>query len=541
MFNFVELFAGCGGTSLGLKAAGFDLLFANELSPMAGETFSYNILGEDLEELSRKEEFPESTLWLSSQFPAKDLAKRLKENPNLARAGQYCDLKQNVDIHNKLIIGDISELIKKLRRFKFRNVDVLSGGPPCQAFSLAGRRDKNDNRNNLPLHFAEIAGMLNPRIIILENVVGILSPFIDDNGNEFYTWFEVAKVFALKGFVPICLIVNTKQLGIPQNRSRFIMIAFRHNELNKYYKKGTLCKATKEIIKNSCDFYDVVQKSSKEHESLRMLDPKILAVYNNEQDDKYWECELFPYVFSEKDQKVTVKEAIDDLKNKTGEFQLNNWDDLNGYPRSLLYAFKAVKSPSQFWVKNHHFRKHSNIIKSRYKLLQVIEKGQTDVKKSYFRMVRKYLKTRDLNSKVIEFLAKKKLFFLNEDGKGNYKIEYRVANNNEDLLTLIDKLRTKKTAQNALNANQPAPAQLTIPDDFCHYDRNSQRTLTVREMSRIQTFPDWFVFKSNITTGSYMRKYEVPQYSQVGNAVPPLLAKLIGEKIVYYLKSLDGQ
>ena len=79
-------------------------------------------------------------------------------------------------------------------------------------------------------------------------------------------------------------------------------------------------------------------------------------------------------------------------------------------------------------------------------------------------------------------------------------------------------------------AHLPAPATLSIPDDACHYHESpsTQRTLSVREMSRIQSFPDWFEVRSKITTGGKMRRFEVPQYTQIGNAVPPLLSISIG-------------
>jgi DNA (cytosine-5)-methyltransferase 1 len=64
--------------------------------------------------------------------------------------------------------------------------------------------------------------------------------------------------------------------------------------------------------------------------------------------------------------------------------------------------------------------------------------------------------------------------------------------------------------------------------------------MTVREMARFQSFPDWFEFRSKVTTGGQYRKYEVPQYTQVGNAVPPLLAKTIGECISGILKKIDS-
>jgi DNA (cytosine-5)-methyltransferase 1 len=86
--------------------------------------------------------------------------------------------------------------------------------------------------------------------------------------------------------------------------------------------------------------------------------------------------------------------------------------------------------------------------------------------------------------------------------------------------------------------NSPAPAALSIPDDACHYHHDELRTFTVREMARIQSFPDSFVSRSKITTGGQMRRFEVPQYTQVGNAVPPLLGRALGLSIKSLLKKL---
>ena len=85
-------------------------------------------------------------------------------------------------------------------------------------------------------------------------------------------------------------------------------------------------------------------------------------------------------------------------------------------------------------------------------------------------------------------------------------------------------------------ANQPAPAALSIPDDACHYHIDQLRTLSVREMARIQSFPDNFEFRSKVTTGGKMRRFEVPQYTQVGNAVPPLLGRALGLVVQQMLK-----
>jgi len=108
-------------------------------------------------------------------------------------------------------------------------------------------------------------------------------------------------------------------------------------------------------------------------------------------------------------------------------------------------------------------------------------------------------------------------------------------------LDALKSMMTKKQTQRALIASQPAPAALSIPDDACHDDENQLRTLTVREMARIQSFPDWFEFRSKVTTGGQMRKFQVPQYTQVGNAVPPILGKALGRICRDFLNKASGR
>jgi DNA (cytosine-5)-methyltransferase 1 len=83
-----------------------------------------------------------------------------------------------------------------------------------------------------------------------------------------------------------------------------------------------------------------------------------------------------------------------------------------------------------------------------------------------------------------------------------------------------------KSTLRVLNPDTPAPTITSLPDDLLHYAE--PRTLTVRENARLQTFPDWFVFRGKYTTGGDRRAREVPRFTQVANAVPPLLAELLG-------------
>ena len=84
----------------------------------------------------------------------------------------------------------------------------------------------------------------------------------------------------------------------------------------------------------------------------------------------------------------------------------------------------------------------------------------------------------------------------------------------------------KKRGVTVLKSNCICSTITSIPDDFIHYCE--PRILTVREMARIQSFPDWYEFCGKYTTGGELRKKDVPRYTQVANAVPPLFAEQVG-------------
>ena len=95
-------------------------------------------------------------------------------------------------------------------------------------------------------------------------------------------------------------------------------------------------------------------------------------------------------------------------------------------------------------------------------------------------------------------------------------------------------LETKKRNYTIIDPHTQSMTITTMPDDYVHYASN--RSLTVREMARIQSFDDSFVFQGKRTTGGDRRKLETPQFTQVGNAVPPLMARAIASEILRHLK-----
>ncbi|WP_462156342.1 DNA cytosine methyltransferase [Pseudoalteromonas piscicida] len=145
--NHIELFSGCGGLSLGLENAGFELVLANELSPMAAETFAYNFFNEDLEEKANQNQQPENVFWINSKHL--NLKPRLRENPfEFPQFDQdgFSDIPQNIDaLDGKLIVGSIIELNR-----------LLGSSPELvnqlrTAFGRGGELDSGFRRPTMPI------------------------------------------------------------------------------------------------------------------------------------------------------------------------------------------------------------------------------------------------------------------------------------------------------------------------------------------------------------------------------------------------------
>jgi DNA (cytosine-5)-methyltransferase 1 len=107
--------------------------------------------------------------------------------------------------------------------------------------------------------------------------------------------------------------------------------------------------------------------------------------------------------------------------------------------------------------------------------------------------------------------------------------ELNIRNRNISKL-LEERYGIDKHCFSVLDARVPAPTLTSNPDDYLHYCE--ARTLSVREYARIQSFPDWYCFRGKYTTGGKERKNDVPRYTQIGNAIPPLMAEQIGLTLI---------
>lgn len=515
--NCIELFAGCGGLTLGLERSGFKLLFANELSPMAAETYAFNILGEDLSTGDASKVY-----WLSSKFSRTDIKSRLKENPLESEGMEgnvYSDLDDldASDLNGSLLVGSIKDLNSIIARsdsmlasmknaFGHGEVDLISGGPPCQSFSLAGLRQHSNERNRLPWEFVKFANQLTPKMVLLENVTGILRPFQID-GKKYYAWIEVCKAFSEIGYVPLCLHVNAKYVGAAQNRPRFVMLAFRKDIFESILSSSNDSYLNKALI-NSKIFFDKVCNGEN-------ITIDSFSYYDIEKNDSIYDSPIFsPLKKYRGAQLASVKDAIEDLAIPGQK--------PSKYVRHVNSAINSKNSFNTEDIRNHEVRTNSLKVRARFRLYQILN----NVERSQSKEVIKFLQSEgesELRKSTLESIMKYWILDLKGQVLNNPTID--------EVLSLLSNLYTKKQTQRALIADQPAPAALSIPDDACHYIESSemQRTLTVREMARIQSFPDWFVFRSKVTTGGKMRRFQVPQYTQVGNAVPPLLGLALGE------------
>ncbi|NOQ65543.1 MAG: DNA (cytosine-5-)-methyltransferase [Methyloprofundus sp.] len=521
--NHIELFAGCGGLSLGLEKAGFELVLANELSPMAAETFAYNFLKEDLEALAKLGKSSKKVFWLSSQF--EDLTSRLRENPfqfpenNDGVPALPEDIRK---LNGKIIVGNIVQLNQLLHKhsvllgqlksgFGQGGVDLISGGPPCQSFSMAGMRQKDCQKNALPWEFANFVELIQPKIALLENVTGILRPF-KENGVSYYAWFEIAKAFALKGYIPLCLHINARLAGVPQNRPRFVMISIRHDIYQEI--ESSFNEYEHQLFSISHHFFNRVNSGQE-------LSPNELKYFDVSRTDDlvlYQNSVLKPLVGN---LEVTVKEAIGDLRFEKKSPKSSFVKKLNSFFSNTLDKTKELK--------NHDRRNNGALVQRRFRIYQVLLQCDT----RFCKELREILKGESELLSDSAWIVFKKFKYLGENN------DYVTFLDKPDFIEYLKRHPTKKQTQKALIADSPAPAALSIPDDACHYDDHELRTLTVREMARIQSFPDDFVFRSKITTGGKMRAFEVPQYTQVGNAVPPLLGHALGKVVSDLLNRVD--
>jgi len=617
-FTFVDLFAGAGGFSEGFLQAEsnnkfFDFVVANDIN----------------------------------------------ENCELTHVVRY---NHQLGLDAEFLKQDITEpdfLDNLLEKIKGKKIDVVCGGPPCQSFSLAGKRKKFDKKDDLFSHYLEVIKVLQPKYFVMENVKGILTK---EGGKikeliikEINSIIDTKEIPLLNSFIKkirkesnsfffdsiVKRVEIEKLLEKDKDFGREDFIRFVENRFKKLtpkiadYKTSktdenintirhgfNLLARTKEwdklrrdIIKekdfcniDSDDFADtftdflteissdnVVSKIENSFKALKVpinykndcediitalkiyttsFDETIeilksycntpqrkeleiilesIRLYRIEQpfvanasnygvpqnrervlfigcrkDQKYI-SEIPPTVSEE--EKVTIFEALYDLDFIGNNQEAHRYDQVdisdqyNGTAKKMTKLLKkrsidgkpiskGGKSFAEWSKKGRLIERFKPQTKPFYvKNTQGLESGE-----KYFDILNNH-KTSNQNDTVIERLG----VILK---KGNYKKAQ------PELIKLG--LSTNKRNYNVLKPDEQSSTIMTIADDYIHY--NSPRSLTVREMARLQSFDDSFVFQGKRSTGGNNRKTEVPQYTLVGNAIPPLLARAVASEILKHIK-----
>lgn len=392
-YTVIDLFSGAGGLSLGLYQAGWHGLFAIEKNAFAFETLKYNLIDN-----KKHFDWPE---WLP------------------------------------LMPHDINEVLKnysrQLKDLK-GTVDLVAGGPPCQGFSMAGKRVKDDVRNQLVFSYIKFIKIVQPKMLLFENVKGFTYAFNKNKRNDVDSYSnKVISALEGLGYNVKPHVIDFSEYGVPQRRKRFILVGIRKD------------------IGSPDMFEDMLQKNRDS-----FLNKKGIGAT------------------------VSLKEAISDLLRTNGTMPTPDrkgflsgkygGEELSNYERLMRGDYPCNHEVPD----SHSFARHSADKLNCYKRLL------TDC---------------PIRGKRI-------------DGKA--RAEWGIRQRG---ITVLD-------------PDAVSPTITGQPDDYLHY--SEPRIMTVRECARIQSFPDWYEIKKKYTTGGKMRRIEVPRYSQVGNAIPPLFAEQAG-------------
>jgi DNA (cytosine-5)-methyltransferase 1 len=388
--TYIDLFSGCGGLSLGLHNAGWKGAFAIEKSEDAFKTLEHNLI-------KKKKHFD----W-----------------PNW--------LEQKHHDINEILENNSNELIQLRGK-----IDLVAGGPPCQGFSMAGRRVENDSRNDLINSYIEFIDYVKPKLIFFENVRGFTQGFKNNNKKGRAYSLYVIDELKKKGYTVQGHLINFADYGVPQKRTRFILVGIQNEfvENNSTINKETFF----EEIKNNKDTF-LISKNLTVNPSLENAISDLL-------------------------------QSKGQVESETPNFKAGVYGKIESKYQKHLRKYKKQESK----VDSHRFAKHTEVVKNRFQIA--------------------------LDEKLTSSA-------------------YR------------ERFKLKKSSTKILEANKPTPTITTLPDDYIHYCE--PRIMTVREYARIQSFPDTYQFKGKYTTGGKRRTQEVPRYSQIGNAIPPLFGEQAG-------------
>lgn len=467
--RLLDLFAGCGGISLGFEAAGFEIVGGVEIDPLAAESHARNFF----------------------RHQGEDAVKRH------SAAVDITQVEPSALLQHFCVAGSAALA-----------VDVIAGGPPCQAFARVGRAKlrevaehpeafKLDARGNLYLRYLHYVRELKPLALLMENVPDI----INYGGHNVPA--ETCEMLESLGYVAKYTLLNSAFYGVPQMRERMFLLAFSKEaadtvmfprpshwiELPSGYTgtRGVALKHIKADLFEGPGYY---------------VDP--------------------PTSKPTLPKAISAKEATEDLPTIREHLEgkitrgARRFNELTPYPKrrvptayaKLMRSWKGYESSKGIF--DHVIRS----LPRDYAIFERMNPGD-----QYPEAHRHAL---DLFAERLASLEAE-LGRLVHPNSSQYKQLFKDTVPPYDPSKFPNKWRK-------MEANLPARTLLAHlgKDGYSHihYDSSQARTISVREAARLQSFPDGFVFSGTMN----------PAFKQIGNAVPPLMAKALATIIKQSLK-----
>lgn len=402
--NCIDLFSGAGGLTEGFIRAGYNIIAHIEKEYPASLTLKTRIAYHYLKTNNQLNLYYS---YIKNEISREELYSHIPK--------KFLDSVINIEINDNTL-NDIYNKIDILK--DKQSIDIIIGGPPCQAYSLIGRAASKtkmvgDIRKYLYKHYLKFLEKYNPKIFVFENVRGMLSSK-DENGENIFT--KIIKEMEMLGYRIEYKLLDAKDFGVPQSRKRVIIIGWKE-ELNFKY-------------------------------------PNFRTIKND----------------------ININELFSDLP------RLNAGDKIDYF--QLTTINNAI-------MKLHIKDDNSNIISQHI--------------------------SRPNNKKDLQ-IYKIAVKMLNSKKKLNYAVLPKDLISHNNLNSFLDRFKVV----NGRGISHTLVAHISKDGHhYIHPDITQNRSISVREAARIQTFPDSFYFENSRTAA----------FTQIGNAVPPLMAEIIAKTI----------
>lgn len=473
----LDIFAGCGGLSLGFHSAGFEIVGAVECDPLAAESHAMNFYKNMLEEIRRV------------HTTARDIT-----------------ITEPEQLVSELLLGtDVSNAI-----------DVVIGGPPCQAFARVGRSKlrevadhpeafRLDPRANLYLRYLHYVKSLRPLALLMENVPDALNY----GGHNIVE--EMCEALTESGYTCGYTLLNAVYYGIPQMRERMFLIAYA-NELKTQviFPKPTHWIEIPRGYEGSRQValkYLSAKKKNKVSIELDLLNINNFSSYISP-----------PVPHQGLERAISASEAIGDLPPIT--LHLEGKLKRGAKRFTTLTPYSENLEPSSYALKLRQWEDFEGNGGVKDHIIRALSQRDFEI----FR--------RMLPGEQYPEAYKHAIDILNEElehlKQSNRNVKFGSAEYCALKKRIVPPYDPYKFPNKWRKMEADKPARTLMAhlgkDSYSHihYDSNQARTISVREAARLQSFPDGFIFAGTMNSA----------FRQIGNAVPPLLAAVIANQIL---------